>query len=551
MLAQIGVGVDIPDIGWSAIAPELILFSFGLLVLVLDIAGERRLQAAFLVGGAAAGIGGYVAFETEEVVIPGLIIALAVAQFALTGIWRERPRMLGALLAGIGFASAFAATAWQWSVRGAGGGLLATDTTLAGMVAVDGVALFTRFIVCLAGLATIALGFSYAEDRRIHRPEYYPLLLFAATGMTLLASSADLIMVFIAVEILSLALYVLTAFARSDLVAQEAAIKYFLLGAFSSALLVYGIAITYGLAGSTRIAAVGQAMAAIDAPAGMTLAAMGLLLVGLAFKTALAPFHMWTPDVYQGAPTPITGYMAAATKAAAFAVFLRIFVGALAPLQWTWTPVVWLLAVLTMLGGAILAVVQDDVKRMLGYSAVAHSGYLLIGLIAVSREGVSATLFYLLVYAVMALGAFGVLSLLERRTRKAMSIADLRGIGRRHPALAMLFGLFMLSLAGLPPTAGFWAKLAIFTAGVRAGWTWLVVIAVVSSLIAFFFYVRIIAAMFLDDEPADVAEAPALQPTGGALAGLAATGITVVVIGLPPLLGQLVDLAARAASFGG
>ncbi len=314
------------------------------------------------------------------------------------------------------------------------------------MVAIDGIALFTRITVCIAGLLTIPLGYSYANDRRMHRGEYYPLLLFAATGMTLLASSADLIMVFISVEILSLSLYILTAFARRDLNSQEAAFKYFILGAFSSALLLYGIALVYGVTGSTNIAAAaGRAFQAIGAPESLVLAAMALLLVGFAFKTAVVPFHMWTPDVYQGAPTPVTGFMAAATKAAAFAAFLRVFVGGLGALQWTWTPAIWVLAVLTMLGGAVLAVVQRDLKRMLGYSAIAHAGYVLLGLVAVTREGISGLLLYLLIYTFMSLGAFGVLSLLRapqpqgdvagRPARAGPAVSGARGHARPVPVV--------------------------------------------------------------------------------------------------------------------
>jgi NADH-quinone oxidoreductase subunit N len=267
--------------------------------------------------------------------------------------------------------------------------------------------------------------------------------------------------------------------------------------------------------------------------------------VGFAFKTAIVPFHMWTPDVYQGAPTPVTGFMAAATKAAAFAAFLRVFVGGLGALQWSWQPVFWLLAALTMLVGAILAVVQLDLKRMLGYSAVAHAGYVLIGIIAVTREGISATLFYLLVYTFMSLGAFGVLSLLERRQHKAMALADLRGLGHRYPVLAGMFGLFLLSLAGIPGTAGFMAKFAIFRAGVEAGFTWLVVVAVVSSMIAAFFYVRVIVTMFMEDEPAELAVVDVPATTGTSI-GIAAAAAAVVVLGIVP--GVLIDLARQAAS---
>ncbi|MDP9405787.1 MAG: NADH-quinone oxidoreductase subunit NuoN [Actinomycetota bacterium] len=550
--------VDIPDIPWAAISPELVLFGVGILALLLDTAGPQRLQASLLVFAAVTPGAVLAGLETGEVVLPALVALGAVVQLALTAIWRERPRMLAALLTGLGFAAAFGVTAWQWAeyagtaarvVGDTRTALVGTASVLGDMVAVDGVALFTRFTVCLAGLVTVPLGYGYADDRRMHRGEYYPLLLFAATGMTLLAASADLIMVFIAYEVLSLSLYILSAFARRDLNSQEAALKYFLLGAFSSALLLYGIALVYGVTGSTNIAAAGQAFQALDAPAGLVVAAMALLFVGFAFKTSLVPFHMWTPDVYQGAPTPVTGFMAAATKAAAFAAFVRIFVGAFAPLQWSWTPVVWLVAVLTMLAGAVLAVVQRDLKRMLAYSAVAHAGYVVIGLVAVTREGVSALLLYLFVYAFMSLGSFGVLALFERRGRKAMALDDLRGIGRRYPVPAGMLALFLLSLAGIPGTAGFVAKFAVFRAGIDAGQTALVVVAVVSSVIAAFFYIRVIIAMFMEDEPADATTQPPLVPGPGVTAGLVVSAAAVIVLGVLP--GVLVDLAGQAASFAG
>ncbi|HVM20789.1 MAG TPA: NADH-quinone oxidoreductase subunit N [Egibacteraceae bacterium] len=564
LLAQAAQTLDTPDFAWAAISPELVLFGVGLIALLLETAGERRVQAAFIVMGVLVGGAVLAAVQTEHRILPGMVVLAAVAIFALALIWRERPRMLSAILAGLGFAGGFAVTAWQWvAYSGTATAIvgersfpvIATTTAIGDMVAVDGVALFTRFVICIAGLLTVALGYSYANARRMHRGEYYPLILFAATGMTLLASSADLIMVFISVEILSLSLYVLTAFARRDLVAQEAAFKYFILGAFSSALLLYGIAVSYGVAGTTNIAGVGAAFASLDAHEGMVLAALGLLLVGFGFKTAVVPFHMWTPDVYQGAPTPITGFMAAATKASAFAAFMRVFVGAFAPLQWSWVPVVWVLAVLTMLAGAVLAVVQRDVKRMLGYSAVAHAGYLLLGMTAISggaapaREGTGALLLYLLIYTFMAMGAFGVLTMLERRSRKAMSLDDLRGIGRRYPIPAGMFALFLLSLAGIPGTAGFIAKLGVFLAAIEAGQITLVVVAVVSSLIAAYFYIRVIVTMFMEDEPAEAAAQPELSTTFGLSAGLAVSAAVVVVLGILP--GAVIDLARQAASFAG
>ena len=561
VLAQAAQGLEaqIPQFAWAAISPELVLFIVGVVALLLETAGESRRTASLILMAVVVVLAAFAGLQTGERVLAAMVALAAIVTFLLTLIWRDRPRMLSAILAALGFAGAIAVTVWQWTVYGGANGATAivgsstfsvvrTTSVIADMVAVDGVALFSRVTICLAGLLTIPLGYSYANARRMHRGEYYPMMLFAATGMTLLASAADLIMVFISIEILSLSLYILTAFARRDLNAQEAAFKYFLLGAFSSALLLYGIALTYGVAGTTNIARAGVAFTALDAPQTMVLAAMGLLIVGFGFKTAIVPFHMWTPDVYQGAPTPITGFMAAATKAAAFAAFVRVFIGAFGALQWSWVPVLWVLAVITMLGGAILAVVQRDLKRMLGYSAIAHAGYVLLGLTAVSRNGISGLLLYLLIYAVMSVGSFGVLSLLERRRRKAMSLDDLRGIGRRYPVPAGMFGLFLLSLAGIPGTAGFIAKLAVFRAAIEAGQTTLVVVAVVSSVIAAFFYIRVIVTMFMEDEPADASDEP-LETTTGMTAGLAASAAVVIVLGILP--GLLIDVARQAASIAG
>jgi NADH-quinone oxidoreductase subunit N len=538
------VAQAIPEIPWAALSPELVLFGVGILVLLLETAGEQRVLSSAVVAAVMTGGALLALAQLDDLVLPGLVILGALLQLALTWVWRHRPRVLSALLSTLGLLATIGAIAWQW-VTYSEGGVVQPQSLLADMVAVDGVALFTRVIVCVAALISIPLGWMYLEDRRIHRAEYYPLLIFAAVGMNLLASAADLIMVFIAIEVLSLGLYVLSGFAVRDLTSQESAFKYFLLGSFSSAILLYGIALTYGVTGSTNIAEAGRALTLTGGDA-LTLAAMGLLLVGFAFKTALVPFHMWTPDVYQGAPTPVTGFMAAGTKAAAFAAFVRVFTGAFAPLEWSWVPVIWTLAVITMMAGAVLAVVQTDVKRMLGYSAIAHAGYVLIGLISVNASGVGGTLFYLLVYAVMSVGAFGVLSLIERRQQRAVSIADLRGLWRRNPVPTIMLGLFLFSLAGIPGTAGFMAKLAVFRAGLEAGQVALVVVAVVSSVIAAFFYLRVTVAMIMDDEPPELAGEPPATLTIGAQAGLALTGAVVVLLGVIP--GVVVDLSAGAAS---
>lgn len=553
IVAQITGQIPGVPIAWAEVSPELVLFGTGLLVLIIETAGRDRAKASFVAMGTLVAAGGFMLSASASLLLPaGLLLLGGVAQFALTLIWRDRPKLLEAILTATGFAAAIGVTAWQWAtyagklVGEQGQPFVGTASLIGEMVAVDGVALFTRVTVCLAGLVTIPLSYAYLQERRIHRGEYYPLLLFAATGMTLLAASADLIMVFIAIEILSLALYILSGFAKRDLNSQESALKYFLLGAFSSALLLYGIALAYGVAGTTNIVAVGQVFRVTSVPEGMVLASMGLMLVGFGFKTALVPFHMWTPDVYQGAPTPVTGFMAAATKAAAFAVFLRVFAGALEARSWSWLPVFWVIAVLTMVVGAVLAVVQTDLKRILGYSAIAHAGYVLIGLMATNRDGVSASLLYLLIYAFMSTGSFGVLALLECRRHKAVALDDLAGLGQRDPVPAALLALFLLALAGIPGTAGFIAKLAVFRAGIEAGLWPLVVVAVISSFIAAFFYIRVIVAMFMVPPRSESGEA--FEPAPGMMTGIIASAAVVVLLGLP-IVGPVVELARQAATF--
>lgn len=586
ILAQAGgSALQIPDFPWAAISPELVLFSVGILALLLDTAGTTRpggraggnqLEASFTVGAVILALCGAAYWQnandpgTNVPILAGLVAFGAVLQFALTAWFKGRPRTLGAVIVFLGFAAGLGVTIWQWTAYAgqlvpSGAGLdtstfVGTDSLLAGMVAVDGVALFSRFAICVAGMITVPMGFAYMEERQIHRGEYYPLLLFAATGMTLLASSNDLIMVFIAVEILSLALYVMAGLAKRDLNSQESAIKYFLLGAFSSALLLYGIALGYGVTGSTNIPEVGAALASLTTPDALAIVAIVMLLVGFAFKTALVPFHFWTPDVYQGAPTPITGFMAAATKAAAFAAFIRVFVGALGSLQWLWAPVIIGVAIVTMLGGAILAIVQTDVKRILAYSAVAHAGYVAIGMVSVSRLGadgtegvgrdaVGAMLLYLLIYAVMSVGSFGVVAWFERRLKKAVTLDDLKGLGRRYPQVAMAMGLFLISLAGIPGTAGFTAKFAVFRAGVDAGQLLVVGVGVLSSVIAAFFYLKIIASMFVEDESEASIAIPDAPRSDAAMISIGLAAVAVIVVGILP--SALVSLAQQAGTFAG
>lgn len=376
--------------------------------------------------------------------------------------------------------------------------------------------------------------------------EVFPLALFALGGMVMFVLSNDLLTMFIALEVLSLPLYLLCGMARRRrLLSQEAAMKYFLLGAFSSAFFLYGVAMLYGYAGSVQLAEISAAVEGGATNDALLLLGVALLGVGLLFKVSAVPFHVWTPDVYQGAPTPITGLMSAATKVAAFGALLRVFYVALPGLRWDWRPVMWAVAILTMLAGAILAITQTDVKRMLAYSSIAHAGFILVGVIATSQAGVSATLFYLAAYGFATIGAFAVVMLVRDASGEATHLSRWAGLGRRSPLVAGVFALFLLAMAGIPLTSGFTGKYAVFLAAIDGGATPLVIVAVVSSAIAAFFYVRVIVLMFFSDPPVDgpVVALPSALTAIAVSMGVAVT----VVLGVVPQFA--LDLADRASLF--
>jgi NADH-quinone oxidoreductase subunit N len=472
--------------------------------------------------------------------VAGVVLLMVVAFWPKAG----RNVLAGLTLAGLAVAAAL--TAWNWDLE---------RVAFEGAISLDGITRYARAVLLAVGvLATlmVAQGDAREGEADDSLPEAFPLLVFALLGMVLLAAASDLLVVFIALEILSLSLYVLAGQTRR-LAAQEAAMKYFLLGAFSSAFLLYGIALCYGATGTTNLLGIARATGDPTADGTLLLAGVGLLAVGFLFKVSAVPFHMWTPDVYQGTPTPVAAFMAAATKVAAFAVFLRVFAGALGGLVVSWRPVIAAVAVVTMLGGAALAVVQTDLKRMLAYSSISHAGYLLVGVAAAATvpAGVSASMFYLLVYAFMVMGAFMVVQYVSRlgppdddAVRERSSLEDYRGLARRHPWAAGLLAVFMLALTGIPPLSGFWAKYYVFLAGVEAGLTWLVVVAVISSVISAFFYLRVLVVAYLQ-EPVGDAEAeaaPGRTPALGLALGLA--GLLTVGIGLAP---EALISAARSA----
>jgi NADH-quinone oxidoreductase subunit N len=418
------------------------------------------------------------------------------------------------------------------------------NTSSFGVVVADNFGLFVTWILIIVGLLSLAFSGPTIERERLPAGEYYALMLFALAGMMLMATATDLLVIFLALEVLSLAVYVLTGIRRDSLASTEAALKYFLLGAFSSAFFLYGIAFTYGLAGSTRLERIGSLMAAQAlAPTPMQLLALGLLLVGFAFKVSAVPFHMWTPDAYEGAPPAVTGFMSTGVKAAAFAAFVRVFLSAFEPLQHEWWGVLWVIAAATMIVGTVVGVAQSSLKRMLAYSSIAHGGYLLVALLSANDIGKGAVLFYLLAYAVTNLGAFGVIAVLESGDRANDQVRDYAGLWDEHPVLAGLMTLFLLSLGGFPPMAGFIAKWYVFSAAVKAGYAGLAIIGVLTSVVSVFFYLRVVVMMYMT--PTD---SPARFPVVPKVAGLALVVSAILIVYLGILPTRVLDWAAASIS---
>jgi NADH-quinone oxidoreductase subunit N len=471
-----------------------------------------------------------------EVVLSGAGIVLLVLHAFVGDRWRNLylPILASVALAASAF---FAFNSWDEN-----------ELQLSGMIAADPFASFVKVSLAIFGLVAVWLGREYFVREDIEQSEFYGLILFAVSGMMLMASAADLIVIFVALELFSFALYVLVAFNRRSIASQESAMKYFLLGAFSSAFFLFGIALAYGAAGSTSLYDTETQQGIISflrtsptADYTLMIAASGFLLVGLGFKVAAVPFHMWTPDAYQGAPAPVTGFMAAATKIAAFAALLRVMDAALYQLRGDWRPIAIAIAVATMLVGSVLAVVQEDVKRLLAYSSIAHAGFILTGVIAANDEGISASLFYLAVYGATVLGAFAVVQVMAGKDEQKVRLADYRGLFYERPLIAGALTLFMLSLAGVPLTSGFVGKLLVFGAAIEAGYEWVVVVGVVASVIAAFFYLRVLVVMYME-EPDQAASFEPVRPIGGTVIGLAA--LATVYLGI--LWGPLIDVAEKA-----
>jgi NADH-quinone oxidoreductase subunit N len=409
------------------------------------------------------------------------------------------------------------------------------------MIVVDNYSLFLNAIFLLTAFLTVLFSVDYLKKANIERAEYYYLMLFSISGMMLMAMANDLILVFLALELLSIPLYVLSGFALPKVDSEESAMKYFLLGAFASGFLVFGIALIYGATGTTSLPQVLERVSSADT---LALAGAVMLLVGLAFKIAAVPFHMWTPDVYEGAPTSVTGFMSVGAKVAGFAAMIRIFLYALPELNEAWVPALMAIAALTLIVGNVIALSQRNIKRMLGYSSIAHAGFILMGVAAAvaTDRGMSAALFYMFAYLFTNLGAFAIVVTVERQEGQGVMLDDYKGLYKRSPWLALALAFFMLSLTGVPPSGGFTAKFAVFGAVIEAGMNWLAIVGVITSVVSGYFYLRVVFYSFMYDSVEQTKIRPAL---GAAVAVVVAVLIT-FLLGVYP---NPVFEAARAAVF--
>jgi NADH-quinone oxidoreductase subunit N len=457
---------------------------------------------------------------------------------------KENPTLFSGLSLGA-IAVAAAATLANWTANKAGFSI----PLFGGAITVDAYSqFFTMLLLGSAGL-TIIMGWKYMEREKMGHGEVYSLLMFALTGMLTLAMGTNLITLFVGVEVMSIAIYVLVGARRQSLKGNEAALKYFFLGAFSSGILLYGIALTYGMVGSVQLDAI-KAFASHPDPAKLPLALVGLamLLIGMGFKVAAAPFHAWTPDVYEGAPTPITGFMATAVKTASFAFFLRVLGVGFLPIKPMWVDVVAGLSVLTMFTGNLLAFVQTNIKRMLAYSSVAHTGYLMMGLVALSTAGgpgAQAILYYLVAYSLTNLGAFACITFLSKQNEKLVNIDDFAGVAKQYPGIALILGICFASLIGIPPTAGFFGKYALFTSVISGGYAWLAVVGIVNSILSVYYYLRPVVVMYMDEPKNDWKDAVGVAPARIAgwvcavmllWAGIGSVSLLDIVPGAQPIL---------------
>jgi NADH-quinone oxidoreductase subunit N len=411
-----------------------------------------------------------------------------------------------------------------------------------GMIRIDAFSVFFHITVIAISALVILFSIDYLETQRINVGEYYGLIVFGTVGMCLMSSAMELVMLFIALEISSISTYVLAGIKRRSAAGAESAVKYFLLGSFATAFFLYGVALIFGATGTTNIAAIASALHGGQAT-GLVYTALALMFVGMAFKIAAAPFHVWTPDVYEGAPAPVVALMSTGPKAAAFALMLRVLFGSFNEFSAWWMPIVWIAAVLSMTLGNVGALLQNNVKRMLAYSSIAHAGYLLVAFAARKEEGITAAIFYTATYAAMNVGAFAVISHFASSGEKYISIDDYAGLGRRSPLLAATLTIFLLSLIGIPLTGGFFAKFYVFSAALKSDLVWLTIIGVANSAIAAYYYLRLVVVMYMRDGDDSVPLSPV--PIAVAASLLITAGLT-IYLGVVP--GQVLDYATRGAA---
>ncbi|HBF40618.1 MAG TPA: NADH-quinone oxidoreductase subunit N [Anaerolineaceae bacterium] len=441
----------------------------------------------------------------DALTILPVIFLVAWAMLVLVAdLWIPRNRKVWtAILAALGIVAAMVLTLRQAN---------APQTGFGGMIEVDGFAVFLNIIFLFSGLAGTAIAFDFLKRMDIHRGEYYVLMIFSIVGAMLLAYAGDLILIFLGIELLSIPLYVLAGFAHPQVASEESALKYFLLGTFASTFVLFGIALLYGATGITALRGIVDAVKA-GSPAPYTnmmlLTGAGFLIGGLGFKVAAVPFHAWTPDVYHGAPAPVTGFMSVVAKAAGFAALMRVLFIALPSQSETLTPILWVLAVLTMVVGNVVAIAQNNLKRMLAYSSIANAGYLLMALVtygndAVRADSLASMLFYLLAYALASLGVWAVITMMERQELKGTDFIDLAGLGKRSPLVAAALAVLMLSFTGVPLTLGFWGKFYLFRTAIQGGFIWLAVIGLLTSLVSAYYYLRVVVMMFFREGEPDL-----------------------------------------------
>ncbi len=455
-------------------------------------------------------------------ILPAIILIVAGIVTMVVGLFiRERAATVGGIISAFAVMLAFMANAPLRALN---------KPAFASMITLDGYTWFFNLLILFALGMTILTSFRYLSDEGNDLYEYFVLLLFAGAGMMFMASGNHLLTIFIGLETLSISVYVLTGILSKSSKSSEAALKYLILGAFSSGLFLYGAALLYGASGTLGLPGLAKYFQTGSFTL-MGVTGMGLLLVGFAFKVAAVPFHMWTPDVYEGAPSPITGFMSVGVKAVAFAAFIRVFFESLTALQVNWTMILWALAALTMILGNLAALIQENIKRMLAYSSIAHAGYIMIGMIAGTEAGISGILYYLLAYTFTNIGAFGIVTLIGRKGEANVNLDDYRGLSRSHPALALAMSIFLFSLAGIPPTAGFVGKFTIFSAAIKSGYIWLVIIGVLTSAASVFYYFRVVMKMYMESPDA---EPEKLQFSPSMNLALAISVVIVLYIGLFP-----------------